>query len=251
MSAERSGDEPQIFVRSGLAPVGVGADRYRAGFLLRREFGVDVILLDDGFQHVRLARDVDIVLIDALEPFGRGGVFPLGRLREPVSGLARASIVIITRSGFSDLSEAIEAVVRRWNPHAAIFRAGVRPCHWVDHGAGARFSPEAPPFGRAGVFCGLGNPSAFRRTLERLGIAPVDWVDFEDHHRYSPSELRRMAHQFQAKGATALVTTEKDVVNLCESWRDLIAPLPLYWLQVSMGIEGEDRLLGEIEQRLS
>ncbi len=250
VSAEHSGDEPQIFVRSGLAPVGVGADRYRAGRLLHREFSVDVILLDDGFQHVRLARSVDIVLIDALEPFGRGGVFPLGRLREPVSALARADIVIITRSGFSDLPEAIEAAVRRWNPRAAVFRAGVRPCHWVDHDTGARSSPCAPPFERAGVFCGLGNPRAFRRTLERLGVAPVDWVDFEDHHRYGPSELRRLAHQFASKGATALVTTEKDVMNLCDSWRELIAPLPLYWLQVTMGIDGEERLMGEIEQRL-
>jgi 3-deoxy-D-manno-octulosonic-acid transferase len=89
---ERSGDEPQLFVRSGLAPVGIGKDRFESGAALEREFGVDVLLLDDGFQHVQLGRAVDIVMIDALRPFGGGGVFPLGRLREPTRGFgARGS----------------------------------------------------------------------------------------------------------------------------------------------------------------
>ena len=83
---EESGDEPQIFLRARVAPVGIGADRYRTGTLLREKFGTDVMLLDDGFQHVRLARNFDVVLIDALNPFGGGEVFPVGRLREPVQG---------------------------------------------------------------------------------------------------------------------------------------------------------------------
>ena len=249
VSAARSGDEPQIFVRSGLAPVGVGSDRFQAGQLLRREFDVDALLLDDGFQHARLERDVDIVLIDALEPFGRGGVFPLGRLREPVSGLARASIVMITRSAFSDLTEAVERVVRQWNPDAPIFRASVQPRAWVDHRNGTRYSPEARPFKRAGALCGLGNPQSFRHTLEQMGMEPVDWVEFEDHHRYRPGELRRVAQQFAAQGATAIATTEKDAVNLCDACDDLAAPLEIYWLQVAMKIEREDEFLREIEKR--
>ena len=87
--------------------------------------------------------------------------------------------------------------------------------------------------------CGLGNPLSFRRTLESLGVAAVDWVEFPDHHRYRPDELRRVAQQAAARGATALVTTEKDVMNLPDDWAPLVAPLELYWLRVAMAIDRE------------
>jgi tetraacyldisaccharide 4'-kinase len=250
VSAGHSGDEPQIFVRSGLAPVGIGADRFQTGALLLRDFGADVLLLDDGFQHQRLARNVDVVLIDALDPFGGGQVFPLGRLREAPAGLARAHVILITRSELSDLTASIERQARRWNGRAPVFRAGVEPEAWVEHRTDRRHAPAERPFERAGVFCGLGNPEAFRRTLERMGVKPVGWVDFEDHHRYRPRELRRIAEGMIAQGATALVTTEKDVMNLCEACDDLLAPLPLYWLKVGMTIERESEFVTEIERRL-
>jgi tetraacyldisaccharide 4'-kinase len=250
VNAEHSGDEPQMFVRSGLAPVGIGANRFKTGTLLVRDFGADVLLLDDGFQHQRLARSVDVVLIDALDPLGGGEVFPLGRLREAPAGLARAHLLLITRSDLSDLSAAIERQVRRWNLRAPVFRAGVEAQAWVEHLTGRRHPPGERPFERAGVFCGLGNPEAFRRTLKRLGVEPVAWVDFEDHHRYRPRELRHISQEMRAQGATALVTTEKDVMNLCEGSDDLLAPLPLYWLKVGMTIERESEFVAEIERRL-
>ena len=109
---------------------------------------------------------------------------------------------------------------------------------------------EAPPFGRAAVFCGLGNPESFRRTLRAMGIELADWVDFDDHHRYRPGELRRLAHQFAGRQATAVLTTEKDAVNLCESASGLFHPLPLYWLKVAMEIDREGEFMDEIERRL-
>jgi tetraacyldisaccharide 4'-kinase len=250
VSAEHSGDEPQIFVRSGLAPVGIGADRFDTGTLLVRDFGAGVLLLDDGFQHQRLARNVDVVLIDALDPFGGGQVFPLGRLREAPAGLARAHLILITRSELSDLAANIERQVHRWNVRAPVFRAGVEAQAWVEHRTDRRHRPAERPFERVGVFCGLGNPEAFRRTLERMGVEPVAWVDFEDHHRYRPRELRRIAEGMIAQGATALATTEKDVMNLCEACDDLLAPLPLYWLKVGMTIEREAEFVADIERRL-
>jgi tetraacyldisaccharide 4'-kinase len=250
VSTERTGDEPQIFVRSGVAPVGIGADRYRAGLMLRERFGVDVLLLDDGFQHIKLARNVDIVLIDALDPFAGGEVFPLGRLREPLEGLKRADMVLITRSQFSDLAGAIEHEVRRWNQRAPVFRGRVEPKAWVDHRTGAETPACERPFERAGAFCGLGNPLSFRRTLEALGMQPAGWHEFADHHHYRAYEMRRLAHQFQAAGATAVVTTEKDAANLCETCDELVAPLPLYWLKVGMAIEREGEFLEEIERRI-
>ena len=159
-------------------------------------------------------------------------------------------LILITRSEFSDLAAAIERQVRRWNLRAPVFRAGVEPQAWVEHRTGRRHPPAERPFERAGVFCGLGNPQAFRRTLERMGVEPVDWVDFEDHHRYRPRELRHISQEMRAQGATALVTTEKDAINLCESSGDLLAPLPLYWLKAGMTIERESEFVSEIERRL-
>jgi len=250
VTAVQAGDEPLIFVRSRLAPVGVGADRWQTGMLLRRNFAVDVMLLDDGFQHLRLARDVDIVLLDAIDPLSGGGVFPLGRLREPPAGLERAGIVLITRNRFSDLGDAMERALRQWNPRAPVFRASVGPREWIEHATGKAYPVEAPPFGRAAVFCGLGNPESYRRTLAGMGIEPADWVDFDDHHSYRPNELRRLAQQFADRQATAVLTTEKDAVNLCEGSSALLDPLPLYWLKVAMEIDREDEFMDEIERQM-
>jgi tetraacyldisaccharide 4'-kinase len=243
---EHSGDEPQIFIRAGVAPVGIGADRFATGTQLIAEFGVDTLLLDDGFQHWKLARDLDVVLIDALNPIAGGGVFPAGRLREPLSGIARANVVVITRAESSDLATAIEREVRRYNPSAPVFCSSVHPEVWVEHRS-ERPVPlgELPP-GPAAAFCGLGNPESFRRTLERLGIELADWVEFGDHHRYRTAELTRLAHQFRAHGVTTLLTTEKDTINLCDGCDDLLAPMTLYWLRIGMKIEREAEFAREI-----
>jgi 3-deoxy-D-manno-octulosonic-acid transferase len=247
---ESTGDEPQIFLRSRLAPVGIGADRFETGALLNQSFAVDVILLDDGFQHVRLARNLDIVLVDGVNPFGGGEVFPAGRLREPLDGLARANLVVITRSDVTDLAPAIERMVRRHNVTAPIFHARTQPESWVQHRTG-RAHPHDLTFDRAGAFCGLGNPQGFRRTLAGLGVGLVDWIEFPDHHRYTPAELRHIAAQFRAKGATAVLTTEKDAVNLCDTCDDQLAPLPLYYLKAAMRFDDEETLMRHVTQAVS
>ena len=242
-----TGDEPQIMLRARVAPLGIGSDRFRAGSNLIECCRPDVLLLDDGFQHVKLARTFDLVLVDALNPFGGGEVFPVGRLREPVAGIARADAIVITRTEAGDLATAIERDVRRWNARAPIFRAQIRPEHWVEHRTGRILPLDEFRAEDAGAFCGLGNPRSFYRTLEQLGVSIVDCVDFEDHHRYLPNELRLIAGQLRAKSAKVLVTTEKDSVNLCEDCNDLVAPLEIYWLKIGMRIEGEEELLRMIE----
>jgi tetraacyldisaccharide 4'-kinase len=246
--AHYSGDEAQIFIRSGLAPVGIGGDRYESGTHLLRDFDIGVLLLDDGFQHRRLARDVDILLLDGLDPFGGGDVFPLGRLREPLAALARADVIAITRSDASDLAEPITREVQRWNLRAPVFQASVEPLAWVEHATGKRFELRSRPFDRAGAFCGLGNPASFRRTLEDLGVEILEWLEFADHHRYRPKELRCIAHQTAASGATALATTQKDAINLCEGCEELVAPLNIYWLEIGMKIEREEEFLRAVEE---
>jgi tetraacyldisaccharide 4'-kinase len=120
----------------------------------------------------------------------------------------------------------------------------------VEPDTGRRFPIDQQPFARAGAFCGLGNPATFHRTLDVLGVDVADRIEFDDHHRYRPRELRNLAEQMAANGATALVTTEKDAINLCEASRELLHPLPLYWLQIGMKIEREEEFLQAIEQAM-
>jgi len=250
MKAEHSGDEPQIFVRSNLAPVGIGIDRVETGRMLRNSFDIDIVVLDDGFQHLRLARNVDVVLIDALDPFGGGDVFPLGRLREPVSGLVRADLFLITRSDLSDNPPAIEAALRRINPDAGIFCAHVEPQAWVNNLSGREYPVAEPPFLRAGGFCGLGNPQSFCRTLANLGIDLVEWTEFSDHHRYRPHEVRFLAQNALFHKADALLTSQKDVINLCDGWEELVDRLPVYWLKIRLKIDDEDAFVTAIQHLL-
>jgi tetraacyldisaccharide 4'-kinase len=249
VAQHHSGDEAQIFIRAGIAPVGIGADRFDSGTRLLEKFDAGVLVLDDGFQHRKLARDVDIVLVDALDPFGGGDVFPLGSLREPIAGLSRAGVVLITRCEASDLAVPIVREVARWTA-APIFQSSVEPRAWVEYATGKRFAIGERPFRRVGAFCGLGNPATFRRTLEGLGVEIADWVEFDDHHRYRPYELRHLAHHMAASGATALVTTQKDSINLCDSAAELAAPLPLYWLEIGIRIEREEEFLRALENRI-
>jgi tetraacyldisaccharide 4'-kinase len=189
---------------------GVGADRFATGrHLVRR--GVNWLVLDDGFQHLQLARDVNIVLIDATDPFGGGRVLPAGLLREPRPALSRADIIVITRS---DHAPAVEALIQRYS-RAPIFYAqtrleGVRS--FYDGQWGGRLAPEEkrPLF----AFCGIGNPSAFVADLRRWGFEVVGQRFFPDHHRYTPADEDSVTKAAIAAGATGLVCTEKDVHKL-------------------------------------
>ena len=197
---------------------------------------VDIFLLDDGFQHWKLTRDVDIVLIDALDPFGGGYVFPHGRLREPLSELARATAFVITRVEPGLRTDSIECELRRWNPKAPIFRSRVVPRGWREPATGRGYA--SAPFESAGAFCGLANPRTFWGSLESLGVdVKFRWA-FDDHHHYRPQEVARVARRARQQSAQALVTTEKDAANLCAGCLNTVAPLPLYMLEI--GIEVED-----------
>jgi len=229
-SVEQTGDEAQMFVQRGAAHVGIGADRYRAGLRIEKELRPDIFLLDDGFQHFALHRDWDIVLVDALDPLG-GGVFPLGRLREPFSAVSRATAVVITRA--EHRHAGIERLIRRYNPRAPIFRARV-----------VARSPAGVPGGELasplGAFCGLGQPKAFWRTLEVLNVDAKLRISFPDHHRYTTADLEELGRQAAAAGAQALVTTEKDMMNLPAGAEP---PLKIYSLRIEIEIENEAEFL--------
>ncbi len=225
--AAQTGDEAQMFVRRHIAHVGIGADRYETGRLLEAQLKPAVFLLDDGFQHVRLRRDADIVLIDATRPWG-GGLFPVGLRREPLEALGRATAILLTRVPKGVPTTGIERVLRR-HTSCPIFRSRMVPEPWT--GASRKVA----------AFCGIGSPAAFWRTLEDLGLEIVERAAFPDHHRYSLAELEAFGEK--AGGAT-LVTTEKDWMNLPAGFSTAIE-----CVRISVEIDNEDQLLRLIEGR--
>ncbi len=242
-----TGDEAQIFLRAGIAPVGIGANRYKTAQLLLSRFPeTDILLLDDGFQHARIQRDVDIVLIDALDPFGQDQVVPAGRLREPLSALRRADMFVITRCESDLRFDALVGKLRGYNAEAPVFRTRFSTRRWRDFRTGAVLNKL--PESRVAAFCGLGNPQSFWNTLDSLGVDLVFRWTFNDHHAYKPVELRRLAEQARQNEAKMLITTEKDLSNLPNQVEDALGELPLAWLEITLEVEEEKRFL-EVLQR--
>jgi tetraacyldisaccharide 4'-kinase len=244
-STELTGDEAQIYVRTGDAHVGIGADRYETGRRIEETLSPDIFILDDGFQTVRLARNHDVVLIDALDPFG-GGLFPLGRRREPRHSLARASAIVVTRVERGQDIAGLWKCLREFNPEAPIHVSRVAPREWIDYESKVATPAAEATLGKVAAFCGLGNPRAFWQTLDDLGIQVAFRWTFSDHHHYRPAELERLAKQAAQCGAETLVTTEKDMINLCGHVRAIIAPSKLLWLKIGIEIEREEEFLQHI-----
>lgn len=245
-----TGDEAQIFVQSGFAHAGIGADRFETGRLLEEKYRPDIFLLDDGFQHTRLRRDLDLVLIDALNPFAGGAVFPLGALREPMTALARAGAFVIMRAAPDREYAGLLRRLRQFNPHAPIFRARLEHRYWVDYRSHEPHDSVSQP---VTAFCGLANPASFWGTLRALHVAPVFHWAFADHHHYTCTELLRLANQAKMHGSNVLLTTEKDAMNLPESAAPFLkrVGVELYWLKIGVVIEHERQLLELIASQIS
>jgi tetraacyldisaccharide 4'-kinase len=228
---------------SGKVQIGVGADRYKNGEILARH-GVDWFVLDDAFQHLQLSRDADIVLVDATDPFGGGMLLPAGRLREPVSALRRADVVVITRSVQAP-SLAIEAVIRR-HTRSPIFYATtqIESVLRVPQ-LKVALPPQDWPRARFMVFCAIGNPAAFLEDLRRWGFQIAGERAFADHHVYTEREIAGLEQAAGNCGADALLCTEKDVWNL----RHVpLAGMPVYCCRISLQLPEGFR--GALEQAI-
>lgn len=212
-------------------PVVVGGDRVAAGRLAIAEFRPQTILLDDGFQHRRIHRDADLVLIDATDPFGGEWLLPRGRLREPVGGLHRADAILVTRA---DQAADLEGVVQRLAreaPGRPIARAVFRGCRLRELRSG-QDRPVAEIRGkRVLAVSGIANPYSFHRTLEGSGAVVVDRVVYRDHHAFDEGDHRRIVGAAIASGADWIVTTEKDAVRLTP---ESLAEVPLFALGVDL-----------------
>jgi tetraacyldisaccharide 4'-kinase len=230
-----AGDEP-YFMAHTLPGVRVIVGSHRAGGVEAAvATGADIAILDDGFQHRRLARDLDLLLVDRSDPFGGGRLLPAGRLREPLSGMSRADLVLLTRSCSAELRVELETTLRRHLTGAPVLEAGHECVGFVDaEGEATEVGP------RVVAFCGIGHPAGFRRDLEARGLELVDFVVFRDHHDYSSAELHALSARASASGA-GLVTTEKDLARL--SGVPTAVPGPIAALRIRATIDRPGPLL--------
>jgi len=214
--AAECGDEPVALARTlDGVPIVVGKDRRKSGDLACRQFKPDVILLDDGFQYWQLRRDLDIVIVDALRPFGSGYVMPMGDLREPRGGLRRAGVVLLNGACGLGRREAyeLERQIAQLAPGALILRCARRAGSLIGPD-GAALAPEWLSGKGVVAFCGIGRPESFFQMLESLGANVCERLGFPDHHRYTLDDLELIESTRRTAGAEALVTTAKDRARL-------------------------------------
>jgi tetraacyldisaccharide 4'-kinase len=194
-----------------------GPERAELARVAVEELESELLILDDGFQHRRLWRDLDVVLIDATLPWGHGYLLPRGLLRESRGSLRRADVAVLTRCDLvtDEVVQEVRREIGRWAPALPIVESEHRPAGWRN-AAGAALDLEGLRGRPVAGFCGLGNPEAFRQSLLRLGLDVVAWRTFPDHHAYDRDDiedLRGWARELP--GTAAVVTTQKDLVKIC------------------------------------
>lgn len=212
---QESGDEPYIHALNLNVPVIVGANRYKACMFAKKHYNVDTIILDDGFQHRKLYRDRDIILIDSTNPFGFGNLLPLGLLREDFKKAAkRAGEFIITKSDLvneRELRRIKNYLKRKFKKEVSVAKHGIsklcdmkgnmKPLFWL---RGKRVL----------IFSGLANPANFERTIQSLGPSYIERIDFMDHYNFKLKDIAQIRKKSEIIGADYIVTTEKDLVKL-------------------------------------
>lgn len=216
---------------------GVGKDRFASGQRLESQQPVDIFLLDDGFQHLQLARDLDILLIDASRPMGKEWLLPAGRLREPISAMTRASLLVFTRT--ENMPGTTEAIGKlREYP---VFAAQTRLLGFRRLGGDiSLLPPEAVGEGPFLAFCGIGNPQAFFRDLVNWKFPARVNMAFPDHHRYSTVDVARLQQAAKSAEVRAMLTTEKDAQNL--KGMEMLDP-PVYVSVIDFAISPEAEFL--------
>ena len=263
MGPQLAGDEPYMMARAlGGIPVVVGKNRFAAGRLAYEKFRPDVIVLDDGFQHLRLKRDCDIVLLDYSRPFGNAHLLPRGGLREPVSALVRSHACILTRcpSEGSDNATAAMETVKKYAPQIPFFTSTheiyyykVKSGERIPAGGEADRQPGPasdgsiikPTFG----FSGIARNLDFQDTVASLGFNAQGFLEYSDHHQYTGKDLHNIQSQAEKTGSRQLITTEKDLVRLSPHnpfSMDLVA----VGVRVSFGID-QQKFLSFIQRTLN
>lgn len=265
MDAAEAGDEAFMLAKHlPDVPVLIGPERYVTGSYAIEHFGAEVAILDDGYQHWQLERDLDILLVDAVNVFGNGYMLPRGTLREPISHIDRADICLLTK-----VDQATEAsrqylrkVVREENDHALLVESTHQPrcfvelADWYDHIASDGIDTSKMKGKRVMAVSAIGNPASFEQTLSALGAVVIESLRFPDHHDYTVQEMLDVAAQAALLEAEAVIITEKDAVKVPPQTQEQVSRqlnyhIPIYVLSVEVTfLEGQGDLLGRIEENL-
>ena len=224
VSLEEAGDEALMLYRM-LEPAGVpvlvSADRFASGTIAAAELGADILLLDDGFQHFALERDVDIVLVNATAPFSADSVLPGGNLREPASALARADAVIITHCEqvSQEAIDSLHAEIKRLSPDAEIIESMHSPETFIDPATATQVDLNTLKGRQASVLSGIGDPGSFEGVLKKMKIELKQIWRYPDHHVFTAQEL---AAAETAREGLPLITTYKDFARFPSGWQQLL-----------------------------
>lgn len=247
-SAE-GGDEPRLLAETllGQAAVISDADRVSAALWAIENLGSNFFIMDDGFQHRRLERDLDLVVIDATAPWSNRHILPLGRLREPLTALQRADTVILTRTELAVNTQQIISELKNYTRAQTPILCARTETTSLQPLVNPDFNPVKYETGRQLAFCGIGNPEAFFGQLKQAGFQIVLTRKFSDHHRYTQFEIDELNTQAQKLGANALITTAKDAVKL----RRMSFQLPCYTLGIEIKFNPTDQsILHSLLQRV-
>jgi tetraacyldisaccharide 4'-kinase len=238
LDAEDAGDEPFMLARRlpGV-PVLVGANRHQAARRARDRFGVSIVVLDDGFQHRTIRKDLEVVMARAAQPWGNGRLLPAGPLREPLAALRRAHLIVATGAVKSEDAADVAAAAAQYAPHAPVLAARYVPTECWESST-MRPTPLASLARRRLLaFAGIARPASFEQSLATADIRVETTIGFPDHHRYHAADLQDLVRRAKAQGAEGLVTTEKDWVRL----RRLgLAALPIYVFGVRLELIADE-----------
>ena len=235
MDSEHAGDEPYMLA-SNLPDVAVVVDknRVKSGIHAIDEFETDVIILDDGFQYLRLKPHINIVLVDSTAPFGNGHVLPRGILREPIKNIRRADYIFLTKSDGSHKNQHLKRFLRRHTRRAEIIECCHRPRHLVKlFTERESVDLEFLKGKKVAALSAIARPESFEEFLEQLGAELVTKDHFADHHRYSQQEIIDFINTAKSSGAEMIVTTEKDAVRIPHIER---CDVPIYYLRIQIDI---------------
>lgn len=260
MTVAEAGDEAYLLAKNlpGV-PVIIGKDRTVTGDYAVQRFGAEVIILDDGYQHWQLERDIDIVLIDTLNVFGNNFLLPRGTLREPLSNLDRAHAFLLTKVDQSteNVRENLKHTLSLYNEQAIVVESVHHPQCFIEieewykginyKSVGLETARQRPVM----AFSAIGNPSSFEQTINDLGAQLIDAVRYPDHHNYTMAEMQAVMQKAVDKGVCALITTEKDAVKIPSEFIHSDRPLPVYVLNIELRFqEGSESFLQMIQGKL-
>ncbi len=210
------------------------ANRVEAGLWAKNEFGITALVLDDAFQHLKIRRDLDIVTIDATNPFGNGKLLPAGILREPLENLKRADVFIITRANLVENVDKTKELIKKYNKFAPIFTASNK----TDHLSKIHSPKSIVQNPKYLAFCALGNPNNFFNQLIREKFTIVATERFGDHYFYTQKDVEKLQKKAKENNAEALLTTAKDAVKL----KNLHFEMPCFVVESQMIFDNEKKL---------